>query len=76
MNAVGSADNVITLLHEGGHAFHYAESVRSQSLIWNQNAPMEFCEVASMSMELLSTPYWTQDKGGFYNETDLQASLH
>ena len=75
MNAVGSADNVATLLHEGGHAFHFAESVRSQSLIWNQNAPMEFCEVASMSMELLSTPYWRQDKGGFYNETDFKRAF-
>ena len=72
MNAVGSADNVTTLLHEGGHAFHFAESVRSQPLLWNQNGPMEFCEVASMSMELLSTPYWTQDKGGFYNEADFK----
>jgi len=75
MNAVGSADNVITLLHEGGHAFHFAESVRSQSLIWNQNAPMEFCEVASMSMELLSTPYWRQDKGGFYNDRDYKRAF-
>ena len=75
MNAVGSADNVTTLLHEGGHAFHFAESVRSQSLLWNQNAPMEFCEVASMSMELLSTPYWTQDKGGFYNDTDYKRAF-
>jgi len=75
MNAVGSADNVTTLLHEGGHAFHFAESVRSQSLIWNQNAPMEFCEVASMSMELLSTPYWPQDKGGFYSEADFKRAF-
>ena len=27
---------------------------------------MEFCEVASMSMELLSAPYLTKDGGGFY----------
>lgn len=67
MNAVGTHDNVMTLLHEGGHAFHFMESLR-QPLIWNQNAPMEFCEVASMSMELLSMPYLAQDKGGFYDE--------
>jgi hypothetical protein len=26
-------------------------------LIWQTDAPMEFCEVASMSMELLAAPY-------------------
>ncbi|MGH2545003.1 MAG: M3 family oligoendopeptidase [Ardenticatenaceae bacterium] len=71
MNAVGTQDDVTTLLHEGGHAFHYMES-RGQPLIWNQSVPMEFCEVASMAMELLSAPYLTRDKGGFYDEADAR----
>ena len=75
MNAVGSADNVTTLLHEGGHAFHFAESHRNQSLIWNYNGPMEFCEVASMAMELLSSPYWARSKGGFFSEADFQRAF-
>jgi oligoendopeptidase F len=69
MNAVGTHDDVQTLLHEGGHAFHYMES-RRNPLWWNQNGPMEFCEVASMGMELLSAPYLASDRGGFYSETD------
>ena len=72
MNAVGTHDNLTTLLHEGGHAFHYMESLRQQPLIWNQNGPMEFCEVASMSMELLGAPYLALDKGGFYSDAEAR----
>ncbi len=71
MNAVGTHDDVITLLHEGGHAFHFMEST-VQPLVWNYNGPMEFCEVASMAMELLSAPYLTKEQGGFYNESDMR----
>ena len=71
MNAVGTHDNVSTLLHEGGHAFHFFESLQ-QPLIWNHSGPMEFCEVASMSMELLSAPYLNADRGGFYSDADAR----
>lgn len=74
MSAVGTHNDVTTLLHEGGHAFHFMESLR-QPLVWNQNAPMEFCEVASMSMELLSAPYLTRAKGGFYDEAEARRAL-
>ena len=62
-------------MHEGGHAFHFAESYRRQSLRWNHNGPMEFCEVASMGMELLTAPYWSQDQGGYYSEGDARRAL-
>ena len=65
MNAVGQHDDVQTLLHESGHAFHVFESAGlpySQQL----NVPMEFAEVASMGMEFLAAPYLTQEFGGFY----------
>lgn len=55
MNAVGTNDDVFTLLHEGGHAFH-AFAVRDEPLHAYRHAPMEFSEVASMSMELLAMP--------------------
>ena len=71
MNAVGVNEDVMTLLHEGGHAFHFMESLR-QPLIWNYNAQMEFCEVASMAMELLSAPYLARDRGGFYTEAEAR----
>jgi len=64
MNAVGLHDDVQTLLHEGGHAFHAFES---RHLPYHyREAPLEFCEVASMSMEYLGAPYLTADQGGFY----------
>jgi oligoendopeptidase F len=56
MNAVGLSRDVRTLLHEGGHAFHSYAS-RDEDLIEYRNPPIEFCEVASMSMELLSLDY-------------------
>ena len=70
MNAAGAHSDVRTLMHEGGHAFHFAEAFRRQSLIWNYHGPMEFNEVASMAMELLSAPYWRKNHGGFYDEAD------
>tara|TARA_B100000959_G_scaffold21478_1_gene20634 strand:+ start:39422 stop:41134 length:1713 start_codon:yes stop_codon:yes gene_type:complete len=51
-NAVGSQNDVNTLLHECGHAFHTLQS-RGLELTWCRHAAMEFCEVASMSQELI-----------------------
>ncbi len=65
MNAAGLHRDLITLLHEGGHAFHSILCARDPMLHY-RGAPMEFAEVASMSMELLAHPYF----GEFYDETD------
>ena len=56
MNAVGQQRDVETLLHEAGHAFHTLAS-RREELHAYRSAPIEFCEVASMSMELLGNEY-------------------
>jgi len=69
MNAVGLHDDVQTLLHEGGHAFHAFEASRLPDY-QDGEVPIEFAEVASMSMELLAAPYLTAEKGGFYSEKD------
>ena len=53
MNSVGLDRDVRTLLHEGGHAFHAMAAVEEPLLAY-RHAPMEFCEVASMGMELLA----------------------
>ncbi len=68
MNAVGIHNDVQTLLHEAGHAFHAFEVYK---LPHHQRwaAPMEFCEVASMSMELLAAPYLAVP-GAFYTEAE------
>jgi oligoendopeptidase F len=57
MNAAGVQRDVETLLHEGGHAFHYL-AARNLPLVFLRGAPMEFCEVASMSMELLGSDHF------------------
>src|ERR1041385_8335103 len=56
MNAVGLQRDVETILHEAGHAFH-ALATREEDLYAYRNAPIEFCEVASMSMELLGAEF-------------------
>lgn len=56
MNAVGLVDDVMTLLHESGHAFH-AFAAHPLPLIWQRHPGSEAAELASMSMELLGTPH-------------------
>ena len=57
MNASGQQGDVETMIHEAGHAFHsmYCSHL---GLIQERNYPIEFAEVASMSMELLTQPHW------------------
>ena len=65
MNAVGQQRDVETILHEAGHAFH-ALATREDDLLAYRGAPIEFCEVASMSMELLGNEFLEE----FYSPTD------
>lgn len=57
MNAAGLQLDIEILLHEGGHAFHYIAS-RDIPIIFVRHASLEFCEVASMSMELLAADHY------------------
>ncbi len=68
-NAVGLHDDLQTLLHESGHAFHDFECY---GLPYSQQREvgMEFAEVASMSMELLAAPYLSEKAGGIYSDAD------
>lgn len=65
MNAAGLQRDVETLVHEAGHAFHYLAACH-EPLVFMRSAPLEFCEVASMSMELLTVDHLNV----FYNEQD------
>jgi oligoendopeptidase F len=67
MNAAGTQGNLTTMIHEAGHAFHSCYS-SELDLIDERNPPLEFAEVASMSMELMSHPEW----GEFYDEEDAR----
>jgi oligoendopeptidase F len=67
MNAVGLQRDVETILHEAGHAFH-ALATRDEDLLSYRSAPIEFCEVASMSMELLGNEFIEE----FYSDADAR----
>lgn len=73
MNAVGIDDDVRTLLHESGHAFHAFEAFKLP-LLFQREYGSEIAEVASMSMELLASPFLEQDEGGYYSEADARRS--
>ncbi len=73
MNAVGLDEDVRTLLHESGHAFHSFEASRLP-LLFQRFPGSEMAEVASMSMELLAAPYLDKGHGGYYSEADARRS--
>lgn len=65
MNAAGTIGDVITMMHEGGHAVHSFLS-HHLPLTSLKEYPMEIAELASMSMELFSMEHWDvffADKG-------------
>jgi len=68
MNAVGSLRDLVTMVHEGGHAIH---SFLSNHLKLNdfKNVPSEVAELASMSMELISMQHW---QAFFENKADFE----
>jgi oligoendopeptidase F len=68
MNASGSLRDVVTLVHEGGHAFH---SILTHRLGFAgfKEFPSEIAELASMSMELITMSRWNVY---FDNEEELK----
>lgn len=68
MNAVGAQRDVVTMVHEGGHAIH-SFLTRDLALTGFKSFPSEVAELASMSMELFTMHLWDE----FYtNPSDLQ----
>lgn len=65
MNAAGLQRDLETMIHEAGHAFH-SILCNHEPLVDYRHSPIEFAEVASMSMELLSYPYL----GEFYARSE------
>ncbi len=57
MNAAGMHGDIRTMIHEAGHAFHSMLS-ENDPLVHYRHAPIEFSEVASMGMEMLSMGHW------------------
>jgi oligoendopeptidase F len=71
MNATSSLRDMVTLLHEGGHAVH---SFLTKDLALNafKHTPSEVAELASMSMELITLDYWDIF---FENKEDLKRAI-
>jgi oligoendopeptidase F len=67
MNSVGSQNDVVTMVHEGGHAIH-SFLCASLELAAFKSTPSEVAELASMSMELLSMEHWDT----FYSSAELK----
>ncbi len=57
MNAAGSQRDLVTMVHEGGHAVH-SFLTRDLELTEFKGLPSEVAELASMSMELISMEHW------------------
>jgi oligoendopeptidase F len=68
MNATSNLRDMVTMLHEGGHAIH-SFLTRDLSLNAYKHPPSEVAELASMSMELISMDHWNLF---FEDEEDLR----
>lgn len=68
MNATSTLRDMVTLMHEGGHAVHNFVT-KDLELGDFKHTPSEVAELASMSMELISMDHWDLF---FENEDDLK----
>ena len=66
MNAAGVHRDLDTMVHEAGHAFH-SILCHHEPLLHYRHSPIEFAEVASMTMELFGFPYLDE----FYDEAEV-----
>lgn len=71
MNAAGVHKDVQTMVHEAGHAFHSMLCV-NEPLVEYRSSPIEFAEVASMSMEMLTMKHMGPGEAGvaFYDNPE------
>ena len=68
MNAVGLHRDMVTMVHEGGHAIH-SFVTHTLEIVDFKSTPSEVAELASMSMELISMEHWDVF---FENKDDLK----
>ncbi len=57
MNSVGAHRDLVTMVHEGGHAIH-SFVTKDLEITDFKSFPSEVAELASMSMELISMEHW------------------
>ena len=68
MNSTNSLRDLVTVVHEGGHAVHSIVN-KQLALVDYKNLPSEVAELASMSMELISMEHWNHF---FTTDADLK----
>ncbi len=78
MNANGTADDVATIIHEGGHAYAAVKSADVSPFTECLAPTLETCEIHSTSMEFMSYPYMDMfygDKAEQYRELHMTLAL-
>jgi len=64
---IGTQDDITTFFHEFGHALHALLS-RDLPFSFQRDVPLEFCEVASTSLEFVHATVLPISKGGIYSD--------
>lgn len=72
MNATSTLRDMVTIMHEGGHAIHNFLT-RDLELNDFKSTPSEVAELASMSMELISMDHWNIF---FTDDAELKRAKH
>lgn len=78
MNGNGTADDVATIVHEGGHAYAAIKSAEVSPFSECLSPTLETCEIHSTAMEFLSYPYMDMfygDSANAYRELHMTNAL-
>lgn len=73
MNGNGTADDIATIVHEGGHAYAAVKSAEVSPFIECTSPTLETCEIHSTAMEFLSYRFMNMFYG---DEADKYCQLH
>jgi oligoendopeptidase F len=73
-SAVGTDNDLLTMRHEAGHAFHAIATERAWPLLKHGVDRPEVNELAAQALELLTLPHLARDRGGFYDAADAARS--
>ena len=78
MNANGTADDVATIVHEGGHAYAAVQSADVSPFVECLAPTLEACEIHSTAMEFMSYPFMDMfygEKAEQYRELHMTQAL-
>lgn len=78
MNGNGTADDVATIVHEGGHAYAAIQSAEVSPFLELLSPTLECCEIHSTAMEFLSYPHMNMfygDRAEQYTELHMTLAM-